>query len=234
MMGLTEIIASIRKKELTEQQRLKILQSRKINEKVDDYLNGRLYNLCIQIEDQDEHDIFSLMSRNKLEGWCWQTTETAIVFFNDDDYIARGYLYFDENRPKYYHSWICFNYYDTNYVFDPCLNIICKKEKYDRIFNPDVKAEIKASIVKEKLIKYSLEETRKFEEKDSRFDQLMKEILGRNYDTYLERYQDEFSIEEIDDDVNKPFYRNSCGYKVRVENNKVKKLKAHYYMPECI
>lgn len=62
------------------------------------------------------------MVKGNLEGWCWQTTESAIIFLNDDDYIERGTLKFDTETPGYYHSWICFKFDDIEYVFDPCLN----------------------------------------------------------------------------------------------------------------
>ena len=234
MIGLTEIIATITNKKLTEKQKIKILQSKRISDKLEDYLYSILYNLYIKIEYREEMNILTLMQNGLLEEWCWQTTESAIVFFDDDDYIARGYLYFDEERPKYYHSWICFEYKNKEYVFDPCLNITCKKDLYDKILDTTIKAKIPAKIIKNELINYSNEATENFEKNNPKFDDIMKEILGYRYDDYLESHQDEFSIKPINDDVNTPFYRNNCGYKAKVEDNKVKKLKAHYYIPECI
>ena len=93
------------------------------------------------------------MQKGYLEGWCWQTTESAIIFLNDDDYIERGNLHFETNKPKYFHSWICFKYENTEYVLDPCLNILCQKKDYDKIFTPEIKGKTSALRVKQELIK---------------------------------------------------------------------------------
>ena len=83
-----------------------------------------------------------LMKLGLLEGWCWQTTETAIMFLNDEDYIERGNLIFerysDVNEYKYFHSWICFKYNNEEYIFDPCLDLLCKRNLYHKIFEVEI------------------------------------------------------------------------------------------------
>lgn len=109
MFGINEIISkAINKKPLTEEEKFKILRSKRINPKIVEYLTHRLSELYIEVLGDYEGLLFELMSTGKLEGWCWETTESAIVFFNDNDYIDRGNLKFDERTPNYYHSWICF------------------------------------------------------------------------------------------------------------------------------
>lgn len=128
MFGITEILRkNFMKQPLTEEEKFKILHSKKIDPKVVEYLMGKLSDLHIEVLGHYEGNLFELMPVGKLEGWCWQTTESAIVFLNDDDYIERGYLKFDERTPNYYHSWICFKYNNVEYVLDPCLSFLCKK-----------------------------------------------------------------------------------------------------------
>ena len=58
----------------------------------------------------------------------------SYCFFQDNDYIERGSLSSDKDEPRYNHSWICFKYKGCEYVLDPCLNFICKKKDYNKIF----------------------------------------------------------------------------------------------------
>ena len=130
MFGINEIINKVfLNKPLSKEEKFKILRSKIVDSKVVEYLIEKLSNLHIEVLGDYEGNLFELMPIGKLEGWCWQTTESAIVFLNDDDYIERGYLKFDERTPNYYHSWICFKYNGVEYVLDPCLNFLCKKNE---------------------------------------------------------------------------------------------------------
>ena len=81
MFGINEIIIkSINKKPLTEEEKFKLLRSKRINPKIVEYLIKRLSKLHIEVLGNYEGSIFELMPVGKLEGWCWQTTESAIVF----------------------------------------------------------------------------------------------------------------------------------------------------------
>lgn len=118
-------------KPLTEEERFKIIKKQKVNLEVLRYLGDRFKNLTIEIVGKYEGNVMDLMKLGLLEDWCWQTTETAIVFLNDEDYIERGNLIFerysDGDVNKYYHSWICFKHKGEEYIFDPCLDLLCKK-----------------------------------------------------------------------------------------------------------
>ena len=140
------------KKELTEKERFKILQSKPIDKNVKEYLMDKLGNLYIEVLSKYEGSLFELMSEDNLDGWCWETTESAIVFLNDDDYISRGYLRFDEKTPNYYHSWMCFKFEDTEYVLDPCLNILCKNSDYSEIFETVVISRVTAKETRKDLL----------------------------------------------------------------------------------
>ena len=156
MIGVNDILKKIIFEEpLTEEERFKILRSKRIEPKVVEYLMEKLNNLYIEVLDKYKGSLFELMKNEKLEGWCWQTTESAIVFLNDDDYIERGNLKFDERTKEYYHSWICFNFDNEEYVLDPCLNLLCKKSDYSKIFEVNVKGKVSAIEVKKRINKTS-------------------------------------------------------------------------------
>ena len=75
------------------------------------------------------------MQGGLLEGYCWQTTESAIVFLEEEDWIERGNLKIDSCQ-KYWHAWICFKFQNKIFVFDPCLQILVEKKiKY---FQPNI------------------------------------------------------------------------------------------------
>ena len=194
---------------------------------------SKLNNLYIEVLGKYEGSLFELMPVGKLEGWYWQTTESAIVFFNDDDYIERGNLRFDERTPEYYHSWICFKFDDTEYILDPSLNFLCKKSDYSKIFEIDVKGKVSAKAVREELIRqFTAPKKGDNSELNRTFQSFMKIHMGEYYDSYIESKKEEVTVYGPED-VNTPLYRNGAGYKMKIENGKVKKLMVHYYYTDC-
>lgn len=230
MIGINDILEKVICGEpLTEEDRFKILRSKRIEPKVVEYLMEKLNNLYIEVLGDYKGSLFELMPVGKLEGWCWQTTESAIVFLNDDDYIERGDLKFDETTPKYYHSWMCFKYDDVEYVLDPCLNLLCKKDDYSKIFEVDVKGRVSAKDVKEELIRQI---TTPKKEDNSRahksFERFLKRQFGDSYEKYNEKKQNEVIVHGPEN-VNTPLYRNGAGYNAEFTDGKIKKLTVHYY-----
>ena len=69
-------------KNLNEEQRFKIINRKKIPLSVINYLNGILKDIYITLENNSGY-LLDLMKQEKLTGWCFQTTESAIVFFDD-------------------------------------------------------------------------------------------------------------------------------------------------------
>lgn len=198
---------------------------RKIKNDIIYYLADKFKNLEIEVLSDDEGSLLDLMNKNSLDGWCWETTETAIVFLNDDDYILRGYLNLSQRQPNYYHSWICFKYDNEEYVLDPCLNIICFKEEYDKIFNTIVMGKVTGKEVKEELIK-QIEEYG---------DKLINNKALASIHKLLKSHAKNDIIEvrvEANEDVNTPLYRNGAGYRTKIEDGKIKKLTAHYYIAD--
>lgn len=233
MSGINDLLDKAIKKELTEEEKFEILRSKKIDKKIIEYLVQKLSNLYIEVLGDYEGSLFELMPVGKLEGWCWQTTESAIVFFNDDDYIERGNLKFDERTPKYYHSWICFKFNNTEYVLDPCLSLLCKKSYYSKIFETEVNGKVSAKEVKGELIKQiTTPKKENNSEKDNFFEEFLKEILADKYDDYKNQKKNEVVVGGPEN-VNAPLYRNGSGYKVEFENDKIKKLTVHYYRTDC-
>lgn len=220
MFEVNEVIKKlIAKEELTERERFKILNSTIISPKVIEYLSQRFQNLTIEVGGDYEGNILDLMQKGVLEGWCWQTTESSIVFLNDDDYIERGNLKFGKYK-LYYHSWICFTFEDKEYVFDPCLDLLCKKVFYTKIFETEIKGKVTAKEVRDFLIDSVLnpKSKRRYE------DEFWKKIWGDSY----EQKRHEVQISG-DDNVNSPMYRNSTGYNATIESGTIRKLIAHYY-----
>lgn len=216
---------------LSQDERFKILEENRTDIEVYKYLKEKLKNLTIEVCGDYEGLVLDLMSCRALEGWCWQTTESSIIFLNDNDYIERGNLIFERYKlldKKYYHSWINFSYNDLEYTFDPCLNILCDKKIYQEVFETDIMGRVNANEVRDELINAILNpKSKKIDNSSSSkfIDKFMKKYFG---DT-LEQKKDEIHITG-NDDVNSPMYRNSTGYKAEIEDGKIKKLVAHFYL----
>lgn len=204
-------------KELSLEEKINILSFYKVDESVLNYLDFCFKNLMIKKTGDFEGNLLELMKNCDLEGWCWQTTESAILFLDDNDYIERGYLKTKEN---YYHSWICFSYQDKSYVLDPCLNILCEKYLYHRVFEPTLLARVSSLKVKEDFFK-NLNNKRELSPRAKSF----LEFLNIQKDR-------EENFMEYEADVHSSMYRNNTGYEAKLENGKIKKLIAHYYESE--
>lgn len=175
------------------------IKSQQASSEVWNYLSTKLQYLTIKVENKDPNNIFNLMQRGILEGWCWETTETAIMLLENEDYIERGILKFHQYK-NYEHSWICFRYQGMEYIFDPYLNFLCEKEIYTKIFEANVKASVTAEKVQDEFITMWINSPKK--------DEIL--VIGN-------------------DDINSPMYRNYTVYQPEIENGKVKKLSAYYY-----
>lgn len=193
------------------------INNKKVDDSVKNYLFSKFDNLSIEIPGRECGNLIDLMEKYKLEGWCFQTTETAILFLNDDDYIERGNI--NINSGGYYHSWIVFKFNNSEYVFDPSFNLLCEKHFYYEILEADVIGRVSGYCVKEYLRNYILNY------KVETYEPYMEKILNR---IFKEKRNDLIVVHDKED-VNAPMYRNGAGYKVEYENNKIKKLYVHYY-----
>ena len=210
---------------LTEIERFTEIRMHKVPQEVYDYLKEFFDDLHIEIVGKYEGNLFDLMEKGVLEGWCWQTTETASLFLPDNTSIERGNLKFASGK-LYYHSWITFIYKGKEYVFDPCLQILCEKKYYHKIFEITMKGKVSSREVKEYFIKYINNPPKK--EINEEFEKVFRTIFGEP----SERTKGEIVIHDKED-PNAPMYRNGVGYKTELEKDKIKKLIAHYYYNDC-
>ena len=176
------------------------------NAKVLRYLEQKLDSLKIRLpfQKQPEH-ISDLMKNKLLEGWCWQTTETTILFLDDDAYIERGHIILYPCT-YYWHSWICFKFKGKTYVFDSCLQKLIPKDLYYKIFRvlddsrPDITT-VTAKEVKESFFhKLSINNNTSY---------VTSHIYGN-------------------DDVHSAMYRNSTRYTVKLENKNIISMLAEF------
>ena len=210
---------------LTEIERFAEIRMHKVPQEVYNYLKNLFDNLHIEIVGKYEGNLIDLMESGVLEGWCWQTTETASLFLPDDSYIERGNLQLALNKP-YYHSGINFTYKGIKYIYDPCLQILCERKYYHKIFEVTLKGQVTAKEVKEYFINYISNPPKK--ETNEEVSRILRMILGEP----SERTKGEIVVHD-EENPNAPMYRNGVGYKTELENGKIKKLVAHYYYTDC-
>ena len=210
---------------LTEIERFTEIRMHKVPQEVYDYIKSFFDNLHIEIVGKYEGNLMDLMEIGVLEGWCWQTTETASLFLPDESYIERGDLKFASNK-LYYHSWINFTYKGKQYIFDPCLQILCERKYYHQIFEITIKGQVTAKKVKEYFISYISNPPKK--ERNEEFENVFRTLFGEP----SERTKGEIVIHD-EENPSAPMYRNGVGYKTILDNGKIKKLVAHYYYNDC-
>ena len=111
-------------------------------------------------------------------------------------------------------------------MLDSCLVILCRKGDYVKVYEPIVKGKVPAKNVKEELIKRITapkEELTSIEQQE--FQSFIKIMVTPESFT---RIEEEVRIDYLND-VNSPFFRNGCGYKGEIDNDKIKKLTVHFY-----
>ncbi|MBR3162231.1 MAG: hypothetical protein IKF19_05825 [Bacilli bacterium] len=137
----------------TTKDKINYLNNYNNSDEIVNYLNDKFNNFNINICDKYKGNIMELMNKNLLERWCYQTTETSILFLDNDSYIERGVLTLKKNK-KYLHSWITFNFKNKTHIFDPCLKIITKKDLYYQIFNTELRGKVSSLEVKKYILKH--------------------------------------------------------------------------------
>lgn len=188
-----------------------------------DYLTNLLKNIEIKIGGCQKENVIDLINSNRLEGWCWQSSETVALMLKDTDYVERGTLYLPEegNRP-YYHSWTCFEFNDKEYILDPALNILCLRDDYFEKYKIELSAVIPAKEVKDKFI---YEISHKKEREPSFLDEYLSEetIERLNKETLINGSQNLYD----------PFYISDIGYIADIKDDKINSVVAHYYYQEA-
>ncbi len=132
-----------------------IKKCNKISPKVIEYVRSLFDNLIIQIAGVDATDLFSLMERGDLQHFPFETTETLSVFFEDEDYVVRGDIKVGTYKDVF-HSWICFIFEGEEYVLDPSLNVLAKKDLYEDTFEVTISNKMRAIVIKHALVEILL------------------------------------------------------------------------------
>ena len=59
-----------------------------------------------------------------------------------------------------------------------------------------------------------------------------KTFFGDSYEEYNQKKKIEVVV-HAPENINTPLYRNGAGYKIELDNEKIKKLTVHYYYIDC-
>lgn len=200
------------------QRKIDFLRKQYVSPEVLNYLKEILINLEIEIYRKPAEKIMDLMAKEKLEGFCWETTESAICFFDNTAIINRGILTY-YNYEKYEHAWIYFKFNNEEYAFDPCFAILSKNNLYMNTFDAKVMGTVSSEKVKKYLIECCLKKQKQLIE-----EKTLEESMSKRY----ERQKKETRF-EWKENINSPMYRNSSGYIADIEEGQIRKLFVHYY-----
>ncbi len=192
------------------------------DDEVLDYLKTFFDDLKIEVAGMCEGNVFGLMDDGLLEGWCYQTS-IAVSLFLEDAFVKRGDLKFSDDE-LYSHSWVVFNYKGNDYIFDPCLQIICLEDKFNDVFDVDLQGCVSSNEIREYFIDY----IENYPEED---DNEIKSSFKKYLKSMGVEIKDEISILG-GNDPDEPMYRNNTGYRPEIVDGKIKKLTAHYYAGE--
>ena len=142
-------------REMKEQnRRIMYLRNKSVSFPTKFKLLSPLNHVSIAIEGNDFKNANTLINRDKLMGWCWQSCEFISAIIPYQTSVVRGILEtFDGD--KYDHSWLEITRKNKVFVFDPCFNILCLKEDYDEIFKTKINYKIDSKVVERELIKLS-------------------------------------------------------------------------------
>ncbi len=204
-----------------------IAKDSKIDLEVFPYLIKKLQNLTINVMGNYEGNPIQLMKHHYLKNWCYESTNTAIVFFNDEDLIERGSIVVYPNE-RFDHSWILFSFNGQKYVLDLALDVLCKKELYDSLFETHIEGYSSALKTRNYLIQNLLNPPkREYSKECMKFLERLEQLSGESF----QRQKKEVQISGSNC-INDAMYHGSMGYIGSVENGKIKTLSAHFYAYE--
>ncbi len=191
-------------------------------QRVISYLTKRLEPLTIESQQGKADSVLKLSSSDSLIGRCWESTQTCSLFFEDGDFIERGVVALG-NDPFYYHSWICFSLDGQEYVFDPALNHIAKKELFYQKLNPRVRSRVSVKQVKDYFLKFISDP--KMRETKLDYQRKMYKTLDVEFIKQLEENNTIWGTGDMAD----PFFAGIVSYNPKLEGTNIKKLDAHFH-----
>ncbi len=211
---------------MTERDRFIILDKERVNPNVYKYISTLLHNLNVEICSKEGFPFMSLCNSGKLEGWCWQSTESAALFMPDDAMVYRGDLSLKYDH-DYFHSFLVFNFMGREYVFDPCFTLINSSALYFKTFDVVVKGYASAKDIKEYFLNYYNNPPKK-----TVYDEKTQAMIDKFYNHYFGDIEREPEVVIHDkEDPYAPMFRNGCGYKrLEMESNNIRSVTVHYYM----
>ena len=121
--------------EMNVDDKIKYLKTVKANLLARAYVHSLIGNLYIKLYNHSGY-ANEVVKDELLDNYSYEATSSIIPFFKENDLIIRGLLVDDWSR-YFNHSWISFTLHNKEYIFDPALNLIVKKQDYEEIFTPD-------------------------------------------------------------------------------------------------
>ena len=83
-----------------------------------------------------------------MVGWCYQLCFVLAPLY-EKSILNRGIIYTPEPYP---HCWLDIYEKGQWYIFDPCFNICCKKEDYEKVYKPNITASFSGQEIKQFLL----------------------------------------------------------------------------------
>ena len=136
--------------EMTVDDKIKAMKYFKANLLARAYVHSLIGNLYIKLYNHSGY-ANEVVKDELLNNYSYEATSSIIPFFKGSDLIIRGLLVDDWSR-YFSHSWIIFTLYNKEYIFDPALNIVAKKQDYEAIFLPEKFGSVSSYRVKTDLL----------------------------------------------------------------------------------
>ena len=111
------------------------LNEKYVDKDVRDSIYDKTFNIrCFasKIRKSRITNINKKITDKQMVGWCYQLCFVLAPLY-EKSILNRGIIYIPE---PYLHCWL--NIYEKGewYIFDPCFNICCKKEDYEKFYKP--------------------------------------------------------------------------------------------------
>lgn len=147
-------------------------------------------------------------------GWCYQIN-FALAPLLSNSVLVRGIIY----TPSYYpHCWLEIFYNNCWYSFDPCSDILSRKEIFDETFTSTITCSFTGEEIKNKLI-------HNINSPDILSNEGEKSKLKPYIKNTICKLNHSAGIIIPPNQINDIAYGNSIYYKLKRENEKIKSLK---------
>lgn len=145
-------------------------------------------------------------------GWCYQIS-FALAPLLSNSILVRGVIYTSSYYP---HCWLEIFYNNHWYSFDPCFDIICRKEIFDKIFTSTITYSFTSEEIKNKLI-HNINFPDILPNEEEKLKSYIRNTICKLNNT--------IGIIIPPNQMSDIAYGNSIYYKLQMENEKIKSLK---------